>query len=119
MTKIEAEEADGYITFSTDKMGVFVFTGVPGGGETTPGEGDTEASPEQPGENAGATASGIPTAGADTGRDENEIISPGAFVLWLLTALAAGIGAGMGIGYVMWGKYKTKRVKRGPKVIGE
>ena len=32
VTKIEAEEADGYITFSTDKMGVFVFTGVPGGG---------------------------------------------------------------------------------------
>ena len=46
-------------------------------------------------------------------------VTPGAFVFWLVLALLLGFWSGIGIGYLLWGRYKTKKTHSGPRVIGE
>ena len=116
--KIFPESETEKAKFSTFTLGKFVAAGVL----------NPEASPE-PESTAGATPSlqnsetaGIIPTGDSSSINKNigsDSVSAGAFVFWLLAALVIGIWLGIIIGYVLWGRYKTKRIQRGPYIIGE
>ena len=116
--KLDASEENGYISFMTDVLGIFVLSGAGDGGIISPTN-EPDATPSlQTGGNTGIIPSS--EAGTDTDNEGiSETVSPGAFVFWLFLALIVGIWIGIGIGYILWGRYKAKRIKTGPKVIGE
>lgn len=112
-TETETEE----INFRTNVLGKFVAVGVL----------NTEISPET--ENAAGTTPPlqnsetegiISTSDPSKGKESSGgAISAGAFVFWLFAALVIGIWIGVFIGFVLWGRYKTKKLQRGPYIIGE
>ena len=117
--RLETTVEYGYICYTTAELGTFALSGV-----LLPGQ--TEAPTELPSasptlQNDGNT--GIitpPGTDAESGRDTEEgIVTPGAFVFWLVLALLLGFWIGIGIGYLLWGRYKTKKTHSGPRVIGE
>lgn len=115
--KLDAAAENGCISFTTDALGIFVLTGIGEHGAATPSQEPNSTHSLQTGDNAGIIS---PSHIADTNEgDISDTISPGAFVFWLFLAIVVGVWLGIGIGYILWGRYKVKRVKTGPKVIGE
>jgi hypothetical protein len=99
-------------------MGEYVATGVlnPDASEQTEKPGNSSPT-LQNSENTGIIPTSKPIS---SNKNNNEsVITPGAFIFWLLTALVIGLWVGILVGYVLWGRYKTKKMQRGPYVIGE
>ena len=105
--------------FSTITLGKFVAVGVSINPDNSfESESTASATPTlQNGEGTGI----IPTGDLSSSLKNNssDSISAGAFVFWLLAALVIGIWIGVFIGFVLWGRYKTKKIQRGPYIIGE
>lgn len=117
-TIVESTVEAGYLKFTTNALGKFALVGdalnpTPPAA-VTPSPGATL----QNGGNAGIIS---PSAegGADASPGAEGVVTPGAFVFWLIITLIIGIWIGIGIGYILWGRYKTKKVNKGLKVIGE
>ena len=116
--KIFPESETEKAKFSSFTLGKFVAAGVLNPETSPEAENTAGATPTlQNSETAGI----IPTDDhlSKNKNDNNDSISAGAFVFWLLAALVIGIWVGIIIGYVLWGRYKTKRIQRGPYIIGE
>ena len=116
--KIFPESETEKAKFSSFTLGKFVAAGVLNPEASPEAESTAGATPTlQNSETAGI----IPTDNhSSTNKNNNgDSISAGAFVFWLLAALVIGIWVGMVIGYVLWGRYKTKKIQRGPYIIGE
>ncbi|MFR1518198.1 MAG: hypothetical protein ACLSVG_05400 [Clostridia bacterium] len=117
--KLETTTENGYICFTTELFGPFVLTGIPIPGHTEPPAVSPSADPTL--QNDGDPGIISPSHTTTGNGDENKegFVTPGAFVFWLVLALLVGIWTGIGIGYILWGRYKTKKNHTGPKVIGE
>lgn len=116
--KIFPESETEKAKFSSFTLGKFVAAGVLNPEASPEAESTAGATPTlQNGETAGI----IPTDdhSSTNKNNNNDSISAGAFVFWLLAALVVGIWVGMVIGYILWGRYKTKKIQRGPYIIGE
>lgn len=117
VTKVTDEETDGNIKFSASELGTFLVIGVKNPQASNKTENPQQNSPTLQTDDP----AGIITPGS-TGTTDNEnkgSITPGAFVFWIIAALIIGLWLGLGIGYILWGRYKTKKIQRGPYVIGE
>ena len=116
--KIFPESENEKACFSTFTLGKFVAAGVLNPDVSPETESTAGTTPSlQNSETAGI----IPTGDSSSvnKNDGSDSISAGAFVFWLLAALVIGIWMGIIIGYVLWGRYKTKKMQRGPYIIGE
>ena len=117
--KIFPESETDKVKFSTITLGKFVAVGVSINPDNSfESESTASATPTlQNGEGTGI----IPTGDLSSSLKNNssDSISAGAFVFWLLAALVIGIWIGVFIGFVLWGRYKTKKIQRGPYIIGE
>jgi|GEM_PF-2233274 hypothetical protein len=118
--KLESKTENGYICFTTDTFGAFVLTGIQTlGVPETPSQTPASTTPTlQNGGNTGIIPSSQ-TAGGYNNENNDGVVTPGAFVFWLILMLVVGIWIGIAIGYIMWGRYKMKKNATGPKVIGE
>ena len=115
--KVTDEETDGNIKFSAGELGNFLVIGVKNPETSNKTEAPSHSSPTlQEGHIAGIMSPGVhkPSEKSNAGT-----ITPGAFVFWIIAALVIGLWLGLGIGYILWGRYKTKKIQRGPYVIGE
>ncbi len=116
--KIATDSDTDMIIFNITEMGEYVATGVlnPDASEQTEKPGNSSPT-LQNSENTGIIPTSKPIS---SNKNNNEsVITPGAFIFWLLTALVIGLWVGILVGYVLWGRYKTKKMQRGPYVIGE
>ena len=114
--KIATVSDTDMIIFSITELGQYVATGVlnPDVSQETEDPGNSLPT-LQNGENTGI----IPTLKPIPSKNNEGAITPGAFIFWLLTALVIGLWVGILVGYILWGRYKTKKMQRGPYVIGE
>ena len=114
--KIATVSDTDMIIFSITELGQYVATGVlnPDVSQETEDPGNSLPT-LQNGENTGI----IPTLKPIPSKNDEGAITPGAFIFWLLTALVIGLWVGILVGYILWGRYKTKKMQRGPYVIGE
>ena len=115
---VESTVEAGNIKFTVNALGKFALVGdalnptPPAAAPPSPG------ATLQNGGNAGIISP--PAEGeADATPGADGVVTPGAFVFWLIITLIIGIWIGIGIGYILWGRYKTKKVNKGLKVIGE
>ena len=116
--KIFPESETEKVKFSTFTLGKYVAAGVLNPEASPEAESTAGAtSPLQNSETAGIIPTSDPLSASK--KNNSDSISAGAFVFWLLAALVIGIWVGMVIGYVLWGRYKTKKIQRGPYIIGE
>lgn len=117
--KLETKIENGYICYTADAMGTFALTGMLLPDHTEAPSPSPVISPTL--QNDGNTGIIPPSQSAAGNGSENRegVVTPGAFVFWLILALLVGIWVGIGIGYILWGRYKTKKNYTGPKVIGE
>lgn len=117
VTKVTDEETDGNVKFSTSELGSFLVTGI----KNPQFSNKTEAPQQSPETLQTDDYAGIISPGTTAVPDKGNAgtITPGAFVFWIIAALIIGLWLGLGIGYILWGRYKTKKVQRGPYVIGE
>lgn len=118
--KLETKTENGYICFTTDTFGAFALTGIQNSGAPeTPSQAPASISPTL--QNGGNTGIIPPsqTARGNNNVNNDSVVTPGAFVFWIILMLVVGIWIGIGIGYIIWGRYKTKKNSIGPKVIGE
>lgn len=113
--KLEMSNNEDYLMFKADKLGKYVACG-----EKKVYNNSTNIPITTPLQDRGETGI-IPTASPEknNGGDEESVITPGAFVFWLIAALVVGLWAGIGIGYMFWGRYRNKKAYKGPLVIGE
>ncbi len=118
---LDSETKNNEIHFTASELGVFALVGTPlsptASSNRTPAP-NYAAATLQNGETAGIITS-LPPNGTAQAAEGDGVVTPGAFVFWLILALVIGVWAGIGIGYALWGRYKTKKVQRGPHVIGE
>lgn len=115
--KVTDEETDDFIKFSADELGTFLVIGVKNPELSNPTEKPQNSAPTlQEGDVAGIMSPGVTKPSDDSSAGA---ITPGAFVFWIIAALVIGLWLGLGIGYILWGRYKTKKIQRGPYVIGE
>lgn len=104
------------IMFETEELGKYVVCGDKEQIEATTKPLETKKPLQE------ATDAGIITTNLPTGMPKEEeagLMSPGAFVFWLILVLIIGLWIGLGIGYILWGRYKSKKNYKGPFVIGE
>lgn len=112
---IEIKLENEYIIFETKELGDYVVCGEKAIAEATPGVETNK--PLQENEATGIITTNSPTTTPNSA--EEGLLTPGGFVFWLIVALIIGLWVGLGIGYILWGRYKSKRNNRGPFVIGE
>lgn len=112
---IEIKLENEYIIFETKELGDYVVCGEKAIAEATPGV--VTNKPLQENEATGIITTNSPTTTPNSA--EEGLLTPGGFVFWLIVALIIGLWVGLGIGYILWGRYKSKRNNRGPFVIGE
>lgn len=113
-SRFEVTQNEQYIMFEADELGKYVVCGEKKGEElatdepqqTAPLQDDTQTSI-------------IPTIGPTKTPEGDNVVTAGAFVFWLVVALILGLWIGLGIGFVIWGRYRNKKNNRGPFVIGE
>lgn len=117
VSSVAVEEKEGKIIFSDNSLGLFLFVGIRNHDAPMATNDPSQSSPTlQEGETAGIISPGA-TAGISGSNARG--ITPGAFVFWIIIALVVGLWTGIGIGFVLWGRYKTRKKQSGPYVIGE
>lgn len=117
VSSVTVEEKEGKIIFSDNSLGLFLFVGIRNHDAPIETNDPSQSSPTlQEGETAGIISPGA-TAGANGNNARG--ITPGAFVFWIIISLVVGLWIGIGIGFVLWGRYKTRKKQKGPYVIGE
>ena len=118
--RMETNVANGFISFNAVELGTFVVTGVYLPSNSALPTNSIQISPTlQSNETAGIITPGTTSDSIGHTNDEEGVVTPGAFVFWLIISIIAGIWIGIGIGFILWGRYKTKKIYRGPNVIGE
>lgn len=116
--KVETEIISDELSFDIQEKGYYVAIGILNNDVSHETLIPQEPSPTlQNSETAGIIPSGKHSP--DVTQNDGGSITPGAFVFWLFLALIVGIWLGVMIGYILWGRYKTKKMQRGPYVIGE
>lgn len=116
--KVKTEMISDELSFDIQEKGYYVAIGILNNDVSHETLNPQEPSPTlQNSETAGIIPSG---KHSPTVTQNNEgVITPGAFVFWLFLALIIGIWLGVMTGYILWGRYKTKKTQHGPYVIGE
>lgn len=115
IVNIATTNENNIITFETEKLGKYIVCGEKEQIETTNPQ-ETKK-PLQETADAGIITTNLPTEVPK--EEETGLMSPGAFVFWLILVLIIGLWIGLGIGYFLWGRYKSKKNYKGPFVIGE
>ena len=113
---VDSRTDNGYILYTASELGRFVLTGVSANNTANPNPTPGNNTTLQSGGVTGIISPKPPEAENNAG---DGIVTPGAFVFWLALAIIIGIWIGIGIGYILWGRYKSKKIYKGPKIIGE
>lgn len=116
--KIDTVTENDFFSFNMNNAGTYIAAGIAVPSESPIPTEDTSINTTLPNYSSEGIITLSPTNQHKQSIGDSEI-TPGAFVFWIAFALVFGVWVGIGIGFILWGRYKSKKIQRGPNVIGE